>query len=119
MSPEFYRVLHVISLIVVYFSLGALAWNASIKGEKKKVMMIVHGVALLIMLVAGFGMLAKLKIAWGLWATLKLVCWLILGVSPVLFRRMGLSFMTSMVLMAIVGAFAIVIANYRIIWFGI
>lgn len=119
MSPEFYKILHLISMIVLYFSLGAIAYHYEGGGAKKKSLNIVHGVSLVIMLVAGFGLLAKLRISWDLWASLKLFFWLLLGVSPFVFRKFKMSFMTAMLLTGLVGVVAIVIAKNRIVWFGI
>ena len=59
MSYEFYKILHLISLIALFLSLGML-----IVGPKplKKLIMSLHGLALLFLFVSGFGLIAKLHI---------------------------------------------------------
>lgn len=86
MSYEFYKILHLIGLVTLFISLGALAY---IPLEKRKPFMIIHGVSSLLMLVAGFGLLARLGMArdMGAWVYAKIVIWLILGATPVILKR--------------------------------
>lgn len=86
MSYETYKILHLIGLVVLFISLGALAY---VPLEKRKPLMILHGAASIIMLVAGFGLLARLGMArdMGTWVYIKIVIWLILGATPVILKK--------------------------------
>lgn len=86
MSYEFYKILHLIGLVTLFISLGALAY---IPLEKRKPFMAIHGIASVVMLVAGFGLLARLGMArdMGMWVYLKIVIWLALGATPVILKR--------------------------------
>lgn len=119
--PElFYRVLHIAGVIFLYFSLGALAYQWAEKLTKKKSLNIIHGIALAVIFISGFGLLAKLKISGaGAFALTKMFIWLILGLSPLLFRRLGFGLMSALVLSGVLGVLAIIFANYRILIFGL
>lgn len=86
MSYETYKILHLIGLVVLFISLGALAF---VPLEKRKPLMILHGIASIVMLVAGFGLLARLGMArdMGTWVYIKIVIWLILGATPVILKK--------------------------------
>lgn len=86
MSYEFYKIAHVLGLVTLFASLGALAL---VGPERRKPFMILHGVAMAVMLVAGFGLLARLGMMGnlGLWVYLKLGIWLILGGWPTLQKK--------------------------------
>ena len=91
MSYEFYKILHLIGLVLLFTSLGALAvisMTAS-PAERRKPFMALHGTSTVIMLVACFGLLAKLGLARDIqmWVWAKIAIWLILGAAPVLLRR--------------------------------
>lgn len=88
MSINFYKLLHLVSVMVVFASLGGLCFVAS---EKRRLLVALHGVGMLALLVAGFGLLAKLGFVQGglpLWAAVKLGIWVALGVVPVLMRKL-------------------------------
>lgn len=90
MSYEFYRVLHVFSIILLFTSLGTLAAVGGGESARlRRVATIAHGVALTLVLVAGFGLLAKLAMfgAIPVWAWLKLVIWLLLAMAVLPLRR--------------------------------
>ena len=79
MSYQFYKMLHVIS-IVVFFALYA---SAAVKAQNKlpfKMEKIVTGIMLLLILTGGFG-LKKFAAPgeWPLWLMLKLGIWFIVG----------------------------------------
>ncbi|MAX66509.1 MAG: hypothetical protein QF441_06300 [Bacteriovoracaceae bacterium] len=77
MSYQFYKMLHVIS-IVVFFSLYAVAAYGAGNNKKNK---IITGIMLLVILVGGMG-LKKFAAPgeWPLWLNIKMVIWLIVGV---------------------------------------
>ena len=78
MSYQFYKMLHVIS-IVIFFSLFAVAAYGQENTKKNK---IITGIMLLLILVGGID---SKKFAsprhWPLWLNLKMVIWLIVGVA--------------------------------------
>lgn len=81
MSYQFYKMLHIIS-IVLFFALYA---SAAVKAKNKmnfKFETIFTGILLLVILTAGMG-LKKFAApgAWPLWVNLKLGIWAIIGVS--------------------------------------
>lgn len=95
MSYEFYKVLHLAGLILLFFGLSSALTlkmaGATFTGSVKKMAFITHGVGLLLLLVAGFGMLAKLGIMAAIpgWAWAKIVIWLLLGGGITLAKRKG------------------------------
>ena len=87
MSPAFYSILHLVSLLVLT---GYTFYAFAAPPDTKKRVMIVTGVASLLALVAGFGLQAKLQIGFPGWLIVKLVCWL--GLSALAgfgYRRRG------------------------------
>jgi hypothetical protein len=84
-SYAFYKVLHLLGVMVVFLSLGgaAVAGLAGVGREPRvrKLLAATHGVAILVVLIAGFGLLAKLGLSWPIpgWAWAKLVIWALLG----------------------------------------
>jgi hypothetical protein len=90
MSYEFYRVLHVIGIIVVFASLGALTAIGGRTDERlRKIAAIAHGVAVAVILVAGFGLMARLKMFGGFppWIWVKLGIWLAMAMAVVPLKR--------------------------------
>ena len=76
MSPTFYHILHVISVLVLTgFTFYAFAAPA----ETRKRVMMITGIASLVALIAAFGLQAKLQIGWPGWLFVKIVCWLALS----------------------------------------
>jgi hypothetical protein len=90
MSYEFYRVLHVFSIILLFTSLGTLAAvGGAASGRLRRLAAAAHGVALALILVAGFGLLARLGMFGAIphWAWLKLGIWLLLAMAVLPLRR--------------------------------
>jgi len=73
MSPAFYHVLHVLSVIVLT---GGTFYGFAAAAESRKKVMIITGFASLVLLVSGIGLLHKLQYGFPAWAIVKLVCWL-------------------------------------------
>lgn len=92
---EFYKVLHLIGLIMVFFGFGGIliAGYARVELVKSARMMgmIAHGVGLLIMFVSGFGLAARMGMMSGLpgWVKTKIVIWLLLGGGIAVAKRKG------------------------------
>ncbi len=102
MSYEFYKVLHILGIALVFIAFGGLAGHGLNGGTRETnkargMMVATHGVGLLLILVAGFGMLAKVAGQSGGsmlpgWIHPKLLIWLLLGAAIMpLQRRPGLA----------------------------
>ncbi len=117
---EFYKVLHLLSILVLFTALGGLAM-VTLRGgsdaEKKasrKPLMILHGVALFLVVVAGFGMMARqgmMQSGWPGWLFGKLGVWLLLGGAAALVKRpMGIAWY---LLLPVLGAIGAWLAVYK------
>jgi hypothetical protein len=90
MSYEFYRLLHVVGIILLFSSLGALAAiGGRTDARLRRLAAIIHGVAVAVILVAGFGLLARLQMFGGFppWIWIKLAIWLTLAMAVLPLRR--------------------------------
>lgn len=85
---DFYEILHIIGIALVFSAIGGVAIHAANGGTKhtastRRVVSIVHGLGMLLILVGGFGMLARMGFLHGAnfpgWLWVKLVVWLLLG----------------------------------------
>lgn len=87
MSYEFYKIIHILSVIFLFIALTAYAYSS------KKSFSIGHGIALLLILVSGFGLLARLGLVRGFpnWVWVKFGVWLVLGAALALAKRKKLS----------------------------
>lgn len=92
-SYEFYKVVHLLAILLLVASLGGLA-ILPLRGGKeptddgtRKLLTAVHGASLLVVFIAGFGLVARLQSGWPLWVLLKIGVWLLLGASLTLVRR--------------------------------
>lgn len=87
MSPLFYYIIHVISVLVLT---GYTFYAFAAPMESRKRVMMITGIASLLALVGGFGLQAKLGYGFPGWLIVKLVCWL--GLSALAgfgYRRRG------------------------------
>ena len=109
MSYEFYKVLHIVSMIAVFIALTGYLYSG------KKGFGMLHGTALFIGLVGGFGALAKMgQLSAGIpsWIWIKLVVWLVLGGSIALAKRKALPahiLITSWWILGLIAVYAAVI----------
>ena len=90
MSYEFYRVLHIVGIVLLFVSLGALAAiGGNTKERLRRFAAIIHGVAVAVILIAGFGLLARLQMFGGFppWIWIKLGIWLTLAMAVLPLRR--------------------------------
>lgn len=95
MSYQLYNLVHILGIVLVFMSLGALAFHGANGGDKQSngvrgLIMASHGVGMLLIVVAGFGMLARLQsMAGGIpgWIHPKLLIWVLLGAAPALLNR--------------------------------
>ncbi len=95
MSYEFYKVLHLLGLMTLFFGFGAvlIAAYAGVKleGGARRMAFITHGVGLVLLLVSGFGMAARMGLVQGLpgWVHAKITIWVLLGAAIALAKRKG------------------------------
>lgn len=95
MSYEFYKVLHLCGLMLLFFGLSSALTmkmaGVTFTGPVKKLAFITHGVGLLIMLVGGFGLLARLGMIRGFpnWVWAKLAIWIFMGAAIAIAKRKG------------------------------
>lgn len=90
MSYEFYRVLHIIGIVLLFTSLGGLAAIGGKTNDRlRRFASIAHGIAVAVILIAGFGLLARLKMFDGFppWIWVKLGIWLTLAMAVLPLRR--------------------------------
>lgn len=91
MYPNFYQVLHIVGISMVYLGYGALLARSMAAPENvpvRKLGSITSGIGLLFILVAGFGLVAKLGYNYtDTWILVKFAIWLLLGFLIVLINR--------------------------------
>jgi len=91
MDPNFYQVLHIIGISMVFLGYGALLARSMAAPDNvsvRKLGSITSGIGLLLILVAGFGLVAKLGYNYTeTWILVKFVIWLIFGGLIVLINR--------------------------------
>lgn len=79
-SYEIYKILHLVSLFVLFTGL-----SVGFFGSQPKMIKILTGIGTLFTLVAGMGLLARLGIQhgepWPLWVWVKVIIWLLVGVG--------------------------------------
>ena len=86
MSPTFYHILHVFSLLVLT---GYTFYAFAAPAESRKKVMIITGIASLLVLVGGFGLQAKLAIGWPGWIFVKMVWLGLSALAGIGYRRRG------------------------------
>ena len=83
MPANFYSLLHITGILMVFIGYGSLIGLALSKAENpgvKKLGAITSGIGLTLLLVAGFGLIAKLGYSYtSPWIIVKMIIWLLLG----------------------------------------
>jgi hypothetical protein len=91
MDPNFYQVLHIVGISMVFLGYGALLARSMLVPENvsvRKLGSITSGIGLLVIFVAGFGLISKLGHSFtDTWVLVKFVIWLVLGGLIVLINR--------------------------------
>lgn len=119
MPYEFYKLLHISGLILMFSGqcalLGAFASGNLPQKSWRISLAIVHGLGMLFLLVSGFGMLARLGLVNGLptWAIAKLTIWLVMGATLALAKRRSQLKMILVLIWAMLGVAAAFIAIYK------
>lgn len=116
MSYELYRVLHIIGIVLLFTSLGALAAIGGRTDDRlRKFAAIIHGVAVAVILIAGFGLLARLEMFGGFpaWIWIKLGIWLTLALAVLPLRRKSEFAAWFFLLFPLLGGIAAWLAVYK------
>lgn len=96
-----YKIIHLLGISILGLGVGGMM----AAGANRKTFALCQGVGLLVMLVSGFGLLAKLKLGYPPFAIVKTVLWLMIGMLPLLFRKLklpvGVSIVISLTLVGI------------------
>jgi hypothetical protein len=94
LSYEIYKLLHVAAIFLM-LSAAAGAWalkaasNSQNNPKIRKLLMMIHGIAMFLILLGGFGTMARLGVAtpWPTWIWIKLAIWIALGGLPVILSK--------------------------------
>lgn len=120
MSIEFYKLMHLLGIFTVIFSLGGMCLHVISGGTRnysgRKWAALWHGLGLLVVLVAGFGLLAKeglMQTGMPGWVIGKLCIWLILGGMPALIYRQPKLAKLFWILILAFGGFAVYLVMYK------
>jgi cytochrome bd-type quinol oxidase subunit 2 len=115
MSYEVYKVLHLLGILTLFCALGgavvlAFTGTADEQPRARKLLMILHGIALVVIVVAGFGLMARKGIVhgsgWPSWIYGKFAIWLVLGAAAAFVRRSGRKALSWIIVLPLVGALA-------------
>ncbi|MCA9682632.1 MAG: hypothetical protein KC457_10585 [Myxococcales bacterium] len=94
MSYQFYNLLHILGIVLVFMAIGGWAFHGINGGTKESnkargLLAATHGIGVLLILVAGFGMLAKMggSNMFPGWIHPKLLIWVLVAASPAIFNR--------------------------------
>ncbi len=90
MSYNFYKILHLTAIFVIFLSLGAAVVRSVAADSNiriKKFFGAMNGLGLLVAFFAGFGLIAKLGLGFDGWILVKLVIWVVLGGSLAIVNR--------------------------------
>jgi membrane associated rhomboid family serine protease len=98
-----YKIIHLIGIAALALGVGGMIAG----GGHRKTFAILQGIALVVMLVSGFGLLARLHLGFPHFAMAKLVVWVIIGMLPMLLRRLRVPPLGGIcILLALVGIMA-------------
>ncbi len=87
MTPELYRLLHVVGVLLLFLGLGGVLSHEP--GKAPKLSSALHGIGLLVLVVAGVGVMHKSepKLEWQPWVFAKISVWVLLAALPILVSR--------------------------------
>lgn len=112
-SYENYRIIHLLSVMVLISGLGI-----SFYGAPNKHIKVLTGIATLMALVGGMGLMARLGIsqtvAWPLWIKIKMTIWFIIGTGGAIVARRFPKFGKPAYFVTLaLFALASIVANYK------
>ena len=118
---DFYEVIHIIGIAMLFVAIGGVAVHAANGGTKantdtRRIVGIIFGLGSFLILLGGFGMMARLGMVVGMppaWLAVKMVIWLILSAVVLLpYRRPALA-RPFLVLMPLLAGVAVTMALYK------
>lgn len=114
MSYNFYKILHLSGIFLIFLSFGGIYIN-SVVSEKKKWLLAFNGIGLTLALVGGFGLLARLEIItnWPMWVWAKLIIWVIFAILPSISIRKKVDPKVMTLITFVIGVLAIYLANMK------
>ncbi len=120
-SYQVYKIIHLVGMFTLFTVLGAIALHALNGGTRasntgRKLIGIMHGVALFIILLGGFGMLARLGMVQGMlpgWILAKIAIWIALPVLGAMAYRKPAAAKSLLIVMPLLGGLAAWIALYK------
>lgn len=119
---DFYEVVHLIGIAMLFVAIGGVAVHAANGGTKadsrtRSLVGSVHGVGALLILVGGFGMLARIGFQHGAnfpgWLWVKLIVWTILSAVVLLPYRKPALARPFFVLLPLLAGVAVYMALYK------
>lgn len=90
MPNEFYKVVHLTGVAMLFLSVSAMLVRASVAPRTtslRKLIGCTHGAGLLLLLAAGFGVVAKDGLSYSGWVLLKMAIWVAFALMPMLIKR--------------------------------
>lgn len=89
MTPEQYKIIHLIGLMLLFLGLGGILSHAGRDVKVSKVYPLLHGLGLLTIIVSGFGNLGKQPggMSFPGYVIAMIGAWLLIGALPLLVRR--------------------------------
>jgi len=119
MPYEFYKVLHLVGIFLLFLSLGGISLFTINGGNKstnlwRAKVAITHGIATLLVLVGGFGLLArKYSAGWPIWVYPKILIWLVFaGVLAQAYKSKKVA-QTLWISLPLLGLVAAILAVYK------
>lgn len=113
MTPELYRILHIVGALTLLLGLGGVLASGGKEGQPSPVIFrILTYLALVVMVVAGIGYAHKMNYGWPNWMFAKMGLWLVLGAVPPLVKR-GCPRMVAILLVIACGATAVWLAQTK------
>ena len=119
---DFYEILHILGIAMLFLVIGGVAVHAANGGDKstsktRPIVGSIHGIGALLILIGGFGMLARMGFQQGNgfpgWLIGKMIIWLILaGLALMPYRRPQLA-RPFLVLLPLLAAAAAYLALYK------
>lgn len=120
MSLSFYKVLHILAMLLTIAGLAGAALHAANGGTKENnpnrgQLGALQGIGLLLLLVSGFGMLAKIGIMGQIpgWTWAKIFIWVLFGAAIAIPNRMPQLAKPLLWLLPILGALSGYLALYK------
>jgi hypothetical protein len=119
---DFYEVLHIIGIAMLFLAIGGVATHAANGGTKatsqtRSLMGTVHGLGALLILVGGFGMLARIGFAHGTnfpgWLWVKIIVWLVLSAIVLLPYRKPVLARPFVLILPLLAGLAVYMALYK------